>query len=884
VLRLPLSSSAPSPASRLERVQAIRTPTAPEAPSAAPSSTPFGPAPAAMFGRATPASKAPAEPAAAVAAAAATAASAATSGGANANAAKAAGCCAGAAPAADLGMLPDSARKCRDCLPCVVFALFWVGMIIVGAIGIRLGKWQRLIYGTDYKGDVCGLDPQKGKSFITYPRTNEDFLLNLQKTDPMQYSFYGICVKSCPGALDLTCNYDVDTSSPAGAPADVRACLASPSLATSNAVTCASVRSKCWVQPQATRSLMFHCIPMYNVSNLATTTCSYPPGVTSANDPNCVLATETTLGSVQRPAKPNLLFDQLNSLQLVWGRWFGDLARAWWVILLVAVGLALLISMVYVQLLKYFTGCFVWTTIMAANLLVWFLTGYLYYQAGLVTFAVPQSLRERINAAGGGAYLNATLAEVASAQASVSAYVPDQFDTTLSNTYVSYKAMAYTATGVLVVLLCLTVAMRAAINTAVEVIKIGSEALQHNYALLLFPCTNIVSMGLFLVWWVFVAACIASAGTVSVASAESQIGASLSQLEQQFGANVTASLRASPSLNNTLTVIADQPVMRYLMIYHIFGLLWTTNFLSGISMMVVSGTICAWYFSKPAVGKDGVVHEEEGYKGSPAFIRGALWRTLRFYLGTVAIGSLLIAIVQSVRLAFIYLEQKLKKAAETNMALKFMLMCVNCLLACLEALIKVVTRNSYIFTQLKGDSFCASGGRVFGLIVKHGSVFAIVNVLGEMILFIGKLGISAICGWGAFVLLENVQDFKPGGANELSSTWMPVLATIFFAYCVSSAFMDVFNLTIDTILVCYVTDCDEHNGSASRMNAKSLDAKGRATLREQEAATASRKKAEAFKEGGGIGGLFGGKPSNTLVESIAAQSTGGAKAGAAPKV
>ena len=65
---------------------------------------------------------------------------------------------------------------------------------------------------------MCGVDSAAGSSatYVVYPRTNEDFLLNLQKTDPMHYSFYGVCVQACPSALDLTCNYEVDTSVPAG--------------------------------------------------------------------------------------------------------------------------------------------------------------------------------------------------------------------------------------------------------------------------------------------------------------------------------------------------------------------------------------------------------------------------------------------------------------------------------------------------------------------------------------------------------------------------------------------------------------------------------------------------------------------------------------------
>jgi hypothetical protein len=40
--------------------------------------------------------------------------------------------------------------------------------------------------------------------YIAYPRTNEDFIANLGKTNPLDYKFYGICVASCPGASLVT--------------------------------------------------------------------------------------------------------------------------------------------------------------------------------------------------------------------------------------------------------------------------------------------------------------------------------------------------------------------------------------------------------------------------------------------------------------------------------------------------------------------------------------------------------------------------------------------------------------------------------------------------------------------------------------------------------
>jgi hypothetical protein len=94
-------------------------------------------------------------------------------------------------------------------------------MLIIGGIGLKYGKPQRLsecatvgargrgscsssstpspgpapgpaVYATDYRGNVCGVDsPVQSKKYTAYPRTQEDFLVNIAKTDPLQYKFYG---------------------------------------------------------------------------------------------------------------------------------------------------------------------------------------------------------------------------------------------------------------------------------------------------------------------------------------------------------------------------------------------------------------------------------------------------------------------------------------------------------------------------------------------------------------------------------------------------------------------------------------------------------------------------------------------------------------------
>ena len=704
-----------------------------------------------------------------------------------------------------------------------IFNIIGVGMLIIGGIGIKYGKYQRLIYGTDYKGQICGVDTEvEDKIYIAYPRTNEDFLANLGKSSPLDYKFYGICVKSCPQTLDVVCHYKLFDET-VYTKSVKQSCISDSSYNPGNSIDCNKVRNNCWLIPQETSSMLYRCIPNYNISGGQSSYCVYPPSITDALDPRCIIVQDDKVGSVQRPAKPNMLFDQLNTGRQVWARWFGDLARSWWVILVCAIGVALVCGFFWVTLLKYCTGFMVWTTIWLVILLLSFLTGFFYYKAGLVRLdsvssssLISPSLNDQL------AQLQST---TSSLMTTASSTIPQSWKDNTAQYQTSYEAVAYVSTGVLILVLCILIALRKSIRMAIDVLKIGSNALKELPSLLFFPVTNVICIGIFLIWWIFVAACLQSAATVTNADLQSDIDSGLKALSTATGvavpANVSAALLHSlGTVNMTFTVLEDMPVMNYLMIYHVFGLLWTAQFIQGIATMTVAGAVCAWYFNKlPKEMENDPEMVKLQYPRSRFTILSSLWRTLRYYLGSVAFGSLLIAIIQFIRLVFLYIQKKLEPQAKKNSQLKFILCCIQCCLKCLQSLVETVSRNAYIFIALKGNSFCASGGMVFKLLFNHGSVFAAVNILGEIIMFLGKITISVISAWVAYILLDRLPQFQPNGSSPLSSTWLPILVTLFFAYVTASGFMMIFDLSVDSVLVCYCTDIDENmqrNGGNSK--------------------------------------------------------------------
>ena len=91
----------------------------------------------------------------------------------------------------------------------------------------------------------------------------------------------------------------------------------------------------------------------------------------------------------------------------------------------------------------------------------------------------------------------------------------------------------------------------------------------------------------------------------------------------------TKKAAALPGVNATYTYIADMPVMNYLLIYHVFGLLWTTQFIQGIAAMTVAGAVCGWYFSQVPDANKGVAEVEKSVYVQPKWpIAASLRRTL----------------------------------------------------------------------------------------------------------------------------------------------------------------------------------------------------------------------------------------------------------------
>ena len=150
--------------------------------------------------------------------------------------------------------------------------------------------------------------------------------------------------------------------------------------------------------------------------------------------------------------------------------------------------------------------------------------------------------------------------------------------------------------------------------------------------------------------------------------------------------------------------------------------------------MAVSGAVASWWFHPALDQKPGAV----GF---------ALWRGMTSSLGSVALGSLLVAIIEATRAL-------LRNArSSSNPIGRCCSYCVDCALWCLDAYTRFLNRYAFVFVAMYGQTFAEAGAHVDDLFVRRGFWNTVVNdwVLSN-VLMVSTLGIGLLTALFGYLL------------------------------------------------------------------------------------------------------------------------------------
>lgn len=167
------------------------------------------------------------------------------------------------------------------------------------------------------------------------------------------------------------------------------------------------------------------------------------------------------------------------------------------------------------------------------------------------------------------------------------------------------------------------------------------------------------------------------------------------------------SISANPCIQAAchFKMISSSAVVGWFHAVNVVGFFWTAFFIAAFGEMVLAATFATWYWT---FNKSDV----------PFFtLTRGVGRTIRYHLGTVAFGALILTICRIIRVILEYIDQKLKKY--DNAVTRGILCCLKCFFWCLESFLKFLNRNAYIMCAVHGGNFCTSAKDAFNLLMRN---------------------------------------------------------------------------------------------------------------------------------------------------------------------
>jgi len=234
--------------------------------------------------------------------------------------------------------------------------------------------------------------------------------------------------------------------------------------------------------------------------------------------------------------------------------------------------------------------------------------------------------------------------------------------------------------------------------------------------------------------------------------------------------------------------------------YSFFSFLWHNALLIAFGQCIIAGAVGVWFFA-PKSDKGKV------FKVTVSFKRAS------FHLGSLAFGSLILALVQFVKWIMYYLSKQAK--AHKNKVAEVVFACLGCVLGCFDRCVKFLNKNAYIQVALQGTGFCTSAKELFFLMARNFVRFGTLAMLGAVTHRVGVCFIVLATSVLGYLTLEAMYpDVSP---------ILPVALYGASAYVISRLLMNVFSLAVDTTLYSFIiTEEMKHRADFIPENLKSF--------------------------------------------------------------
>uniref|UniRef100_A0A3P9BU91 Choline transporter-like protein n=1 Tax=Maylandia zebra TaxID=106582 RepID=A0A3P9BU91_9CICH len=632
---------------------------------------------------------------------------------------------------------PIHNRGCTDILCCILFILALLGYFAVGIIAWSQGDPRKVIYPTDSRGQFCG---QAGTPLEKKPLL---FYFNILKcASPLvllefQCPTTQLCVESCPNRHLTLIKAKVGNKD-----------------------------DQEYYKKYCKEGVDFTGLVSIEKLDYSYFTRRCLPALATLKGGVVVVGNETTFddgnsgtvnaSDVLEASKKSNIAVEARQVAM---RIFEDYTHSWHWILLGLV-IAMVVSLIFIVLLRFLAGIMVWIMIILVILVIGYGIFHCYME-----FA---SLKGEPGA-------DVTIRDLG-LQTDFSVYLQ------IRQTWLAFMIILAIVEFIIILLL---IFLRKRIMIAIALIKEASRAVGHVMSSLFYPLLTFALLAVVIAYWAITA--------VFLSTSNEQVYKVFNTSVCPFSRE-TCNPKTFNSSNASL-VCPDAECLfafyggetlyhKYLILfqfYNVFLFFWCANFVTALGQVTLSGAFASYYwaFKKP-----------EDIPAYPIF--SSLGRALRLE------NTFLIITV-----FFIYIYN-------------FLLSCLKCCFWCLEKCIKFLNRNAYIMIAIYGKNFCTAARDAFFLLMRNIIRVAVLDKVTDFLLFLGKLLIVGIVGIFSFFFFSGRIKAVEQAAPSLNYYWVPILTVVVGSYLIAHGFFSVYAMCVDTLFLCFCEDLERNDGSSER--------------------------------------------------------------------
>ncbi|XP_047443664.1 choline transporter-like protein 5-B isoform X2 [Mugil cephalus] len=677
---------------------------------------------------------------------------------------------------------PVQKRSCTDVVCCIIFVIVILGYIVLGTVAWIHGDPRKVIYLTDSHGQFCGQQntPNANKAILFHFNmlkcASPAVLINLQCPTTQ------LCVSKCPDRFSTLLDARNTKTW------DYYKQFCKPGFEIGSKSVADVIRDEdCPSMIVPSRPFLQRCFPDFISRNGNLTVANqtfFKDGDNKQRSINDLKEAAKGTNTAPREFWTDIAGGIANLLNAkeVGMKIFEDYANSWiWI--LIGLVITMVVSLIFILLLRFTAGILLWLIIVGVIIAVGYGIWHCYWEYSSLK-GKPGSV--------------ATITDIGF-HADFSIYLQR------SQTWLIFMILLSVIEAVIVIML---VFLRLRLRVAIALLKEGSKAISYIMSTLFYPVITFFLLAICISYWAVIAVFLASSGSAvyKVTPAD----------DHCMYANLTCNPETFSNTNITKVCPGSQCMFafyggeslyhRYILVLHLcnlFAFLWLVNFTIALGQCTLAGAFASYYWA---------LKKPNDIPACPLY--SSFSRAIRYHTGSLAFGSLILAVVQMVRIVLEYLDHKLKGCH--NAPARFFLCCLKCCFWCLEHFIKFINRNAYIMIAIYGKNFCTSSKDAFFLLMRNVVRVAVLDKVTDFLLFLGKLLISGSVGVLAFFFFSRKIPFFQEEVPSLNYFWVPLVTVVFGSYMIAHGFFNVYAMCVDTLFLCFLWDLEVNDGSPRR--------------------------------------------------------------------